>query len=209
MALTELWLESREQIEGKHVQQVIAFAGDGQLRDGSDAAAEFREFLAHVPSALLGEYADQCLRDRFDNSGLALQDIINQVGRRLGFDVDDGRYRGSKSEIGHDGLWRFPDGHAVIVEVKTTDAYRVSLDTIAAYRKALVVAGGVDEDHSSILVVVGRKDTGDLEAQIRGSQHAWDMRLISVDALLRLMILKEQVEDPQTVQRIYDILVPR
>ncbi len=40
---------------------------------------------------------------------------------------------------------------------------------------------------SSILIVVGRQDTGDLEAQVRGSRHAWEIRLISVDALLQLM----------------------
>jgi len=57
--------------------------------------------------------------------------------------------------------------------------------------------------------VVGREDTGDLEAQIRGSRHAWDIRLISVDGLLRLMILKEEVEDPDTVNRIHNILFPR
>jgi hypothetical protein len=57
--------------------------------------------------------------------------------------------------------------------------------------------------------VVGRKDTGDLEAQIRGSRHAWDMRLISVDALLRLMLLKQQVEDPAIIQKMYDLLIPR
>ena len=60
-----------------------------------------------------------------------------------------------------------------------------------------------------MLLVVGRQDTGDLEAQIRGSRHAWDVRIISVDALLRLMSIKEEVEDPQIVQRIHSILIPR
>jgi len=35
-----------------------------------------------------------------------------------------------------------------------------------------------------VLIVVGRQDTGELEAQIRGSRHAWDIRLISAEALL-------------------------
>ena len=52
-------------------------------------------------------------------------------------------------------------------------------------------------------------DTGDLEAQIRGSRYAWDIRIISVDALLRLMSIKEEVEDPTIVQRIHNILIPR
>jgi hypothetical protein len=116
--------------------------------------------------------------------------------------LDDGH-------IGYDGIWRFPDGHAVIIEVKTTDAYRIDLDTIAGYRKALIRQGSVQEQSSSMLIVVGREDTGDLEAQIRGSRHAWDMRLISVDSLMRLMALKEEVEEPRTIRRIYDILIPR
>jgi len=132
-----------------------------------------------------------------------------QAGRRLGFTVEDGRYRGQAGHIGYDGIWRFPDGHAVIIEVKTTDAYRIDLDTIAGYRRALIRQGSVQEQSSSMLIVVGREDTGDLEAQIRGSRHAWDMRLISVDSLMRLMVLKEEVEEPRTIRRIYDILIPR
>jgi hypothetical protein len=60
-----------------------------------------------------------------------------------------------------------------------------------------------------MLLIVGRQDTGDLEAQIRGSRHAWDVRIISVDALMRLMSIKEEVEDPQIVQRIHSVLIPR
>ena len=60
-----------------------------------------------------------------------------------------------------------------------------------------------------MLLVVGRQDTGDLEAQIRGSRYAWDIRIVSVDALLRLMKIKEEVEDPLIVQRIHSILIPR
>jgi len=78
----------------------------------------------------------------------------------------------------------------VIVEVKTTDAYRISLDTIAGYRTRLQEQDTVGKN-TSILLVVGREDTGELEAQVRGSRHAWDVRLISVDALVSLVKLKE------------------
>ena len=73
----------------------------------------------------------------------------------------------------------------------------------------MIKQGTILEDKSSVLIIAGRSDTGDLEAQIRGSRHAWDMRLISVDALVRLMLLKQQVEDPSTVQKMYDLLIPR
>ncbi len=209
MPLTELWLNSRSQLEDKHIQQIIAFAGDGFLRDGSSASNEFRDFLSHIPTSHLRKYTDQCLSEAFKDSGLALQDIVNEIGRRLGFLVHNGRYRGSSREIGFDGLWKLTYGHSIIVEVKTTDAFRIDLNTIAEYRRDLVQQSEVEESASSILIIVGRQDTGDLEAQIRGSRHAWDIRLISVDALIRLMTLKEEVEDPKIARRIYDILIPR
>ena len=62
--------------------------------------------------------------------------------------------------------------------------------------------------HNSVLIVVGRKDTGELEAQVRGSRHAWDMRLISVDSLVRLVKLKESTAAPDTGTKIRSLLVP-
>jgi hypothetical protein len=208
-SLKQLLESIRAQLEGKQVHQIIAFAGTGQLSDKTDTAAEFREFLGLVPSDYLARYADECLRESFSGSGFALQDVVNQIGKRLGYAVRDGRYRGSSNQVGFDGLWKFSDGHTVVVGVKTTDAYRIDLQKIANYRRELITSNQLSEDQSSILLVVGRQDTGDLEAQIRGSRHAWDVRLISVDAVLRLMFLKEKVDDPATIRKICDILKPR
>jgi hypothetical protein len=138
MALSDLWENSRQQLEGKHVQQIIAFAGDGHLRDGGAATDDFRNFLAQIPTSILQDYAEQCLTDSFTGSGLALQDVVNEIGRRLGYQVTSGRYRGGSGQIGFDGLWTLQDGHAIVVEVKTTDAYRIDLIVVADYRKALI-----------------------------------------------------------------------
>ena len=127
----------------------------------------------------------------------------------MGFKVEQGRYRGTSGEIGFDGLWHGPDDNSIVVEVKTTDAYRIDLNTVATYRKKLIAEKLIVEGKSSILVVVGRTDTGDLEAQVRGSRHAWDIRLISVDSLLRLMRLKEQLEDPTIIEKIRRVLMPQ
>ena len=208
MSLVELWQTSPSQFHDKHVQQIIAFAGSGRLQDGTEASADFRAFLGHLPSGTLSRYANECLTGKFDDGGFALQDVVNQVGRRLGFDTEDGRYRGVVGQSGHDGLW-LAHGQAIIVEVKTTDAYRIDLDRIADYRLQIIRLGRVPERNTSILLVVGRQDTGDLEAQIRGSRHAWDIRVISVDALLRLMTLKETVDDPQILKKTLGILTPR
>ena len=209
MPLLDLWTKDPEQLKGKQVQQLIAFAGAGRLLDDSPCSAEFRAFLERVSPESLSAYSDQCLTQSFQDSGLALQDIVNEIGSRLGARVTPGRYRGTSKHVGYDGLWVFESGHALIVEVKTTDAYRIALDTIAEYRLALVASQTVSEAKSSILLVVGRQDTGDLEAQIRGSRYAWDIRIISVEWLCQLMTIRVRVEDPASVRRIHDILVPR
>jgi hypothetical protein len=209
MTLVNLWANEKSQLPDKTIQQIMAFAGDGQLRDGSEASKEFREFLDVVSSKFLKKYAEQCLQESFNNSGFALQDIVNQIGIRLGFNVTYGRYRGTSGQIGFDGIWKYPDGKVIISEVKTTDAYRINLENIALYRDNLVAEKQIPIKGSSILIIVGRSDTGDLEAQIRGSRHSWDIRLISVDALIRLMLLKEEVDSPEIIRRIHTILIPR
>jgi hypothetical protein len=210
MALLDLLRKSPDQVKDKQVQQLIAFAGAGKLVDDSDCSAEFRAFLGSVSSSNLKNYAEQCLNQTFTDSGLALQDVVNEIGSRLGAEVTPGRYRGTSKHLGFDGLWKFANGHAIVVEVKTTDAYRIDLNTIADYRRALIDNGTIgNKDASSMLLIVGRQDTGDLEAQMRGSRYAWDIRIISVDALLRFLSIKEEVEDPQIIQRIHSILVPR
>lgn len=120
MALLDLWSKTPEQLKDKQVRQLIAFAGDGRLLDDSPCSVEFRSFLASVPSENLAAYSGHCLGDTFQDSGLALQDIVNEIGSRIGATVTPGRYRGNVKHTGNDGLWVFPSGHAVIIEVKTT-----------------------------------------------------------------------------------------
>ena len=210
MALTSFWLSSEKELATKHIQAMVGLAGDGRLRDASPAAVEFREFLSVVPLGQLSRYATECLGDeKFGDGGRALQDIINEVGRRLGFNVENGLYQGKIGAVGFDGLWSSKDGNAIIVEVKTTDTYSIGLDTLANYRRALIEHGKAKAERSSILIVVGRTDTGSWEAQVRGSRHAWDIRLISVQALLRLMEIKHELDDPSVIERIQTVLRPR
>lgn len=182
-------------------------AGDGNLKDGSSCSDELRKYLAEAESAKLGTYIEHCLESGFSKSGYVFQDLVNELGRRLDYKVTNGRYQGTVSEIGHDGIWVSPEGQTIIAEVKTTDAYRIPLDTIAGYRQKLLAANKTASP-SSILILVGRQDTGELEQQIRGSRHAWDIRLISADALMKLVQLKENSEDSETGGKIRSLLTP-
>jgi hypothetical protein len=205
--LVDLWKSSPATISQFTIEQVVTTAGDGSLRDESLSSRELREYLREVRSERLFEYIDGCLTRGFSKSGAVLQDLINELGRRLDYEVENGLYQGRSNAVGFDGIWRSPDGHALVVEVKTTDAYRINLDTIAGYREALVGCNKITKQ-SSILVVVGRSDTGDIEAQVRGSKHAWDIRLISADALVKLVSLKESTDEEETVFKIQSLLKP-
>ncbi len=207
MPLLAFWASNPQAVEELTIEQVVASAGDGALKDGSLCSRELREYVAQIPSGKIAGYIDHCLSSGFGRSGMVLQDLINELGRRLDYDVTSGRYQGTQNAIGFDGIWVSPEGHTIVAEVKTTDAYRISLDTIAGYRDKLVASNRISGP-SSILIVVGREETGELEAQVRGSRHAWDIRLISADSLIKLVQLKENAEAPDTGRKIRSLLTP-
>ena len=202
-------LDNLDTLEKRRVEQIVAICGNGKLSDGSECSDQFRGFLENVPSRILRKFADECLdgtNPRNSNTGLILQDVANEVGKRLEFDVEHGFYRGSPSRIGYDGLWN-SNSFSFVIEVKTSDL-SVKMENIARYRDRLIESDKIDERMSSVLIVLGRQDTGDLEAQIRGSKHAWDIRLIGIDALFRLLEIKEELSDPNTMYQIVELLKP-
>jgi len=208
MPLISIWQSNPAAIGQSSIEQVVAMAGDGNLKDGSHCSVELREYFGQVQSTTtLAAYIEHCLSSSFSKSGFVLQNLVNELGRRLDYKVENGRYQGTPIAVGYDGIWTGAESHSIIVEVKTTDAYRISLDTVAAYRQKLIDTGKV-AGSSSILIVVGREDTGELEAQIRGSRHAWDIRLISADALVKLVQLKEDSDGPDTGKKIRSLLIP-
>lgn len=166
-------------------------------------------FLSLVPAGHLVTYIDQCLEKNqktWAPKGVVLQDIINELGRRLEFAVEPGLYQGVSGKVGFDGLWIGDDGFAMVVEAKTSDGFPIHLETVANYRRQLISAGKIG-DNSSMLMVVGLGHTGNLEAQIRGSRWAWDTRMISMHALAKLVALKEQA-GAETVKKIHALLRP-
>ncbi len=207
MSLIELAAKEPEKFANYTIEQIVSICGDGRLRDNSEASSQFRIYLTLQPSTKLKDYANYCLAEVFEKKGFVLQDIVNEIGRRLGYKVTNGIYQGKSTEIGFDGLW--DDGQReLIVEVKTTDAYRINLDTLFKYGQKLNADLRFSDKERQCLIVVGRQDTGDLEAQVRGSRYAWSVRLISVDALIRLMFINEEVDDISLVKKIRQILLP-
>lgn len=207
MPLLSIWQSNPDAVNEFSIEQIVTSAGDGVLLDGSVCSSELTTYLSEAASEKLADYVKHCLSSKFDKGGMVLQDLINEFGRRLDYDVRNGRYQGTANAIGFDGIWTGPDGHSIVIEVKTTDAYRISLDMLAGYRDRLIGAKEIGTE-TSILLVVGRQDTGELEAQVRGSRHAWDVRIVSAESLIKLVQLKENSEDPETVRKIRSVLLP-
>ncbi len=200
--LLDIWRATKETVLKMNLEQIVSNAGT--LKDGSEASADFRQFLQEVDSHKLAEYATFCIENK--HYGEVLQDIVNEIGRRLGFTVENGRYAGVRNEIGFDGIWT-SDKENLIIEVKTTAAYTIKLDVIATYRDKLAKSGKVRED-SPILMVIGRDDTEALEAQVRGSRHAWSIRIIGIDALIKLMEVNLSTSSKEVTEKIHTILKP-
>jgi hypothetical protein len=207
MPLLSFFASNPDAVAQLTIEQVVVNAGDGVLKDNSTCSQELRSYFGQIPTATIAGYINHCLENSFVKGGIVLQDLINELGRRLDYEVENGRYQGVTNAIGFDGLWKSSEAHSLIVEVKTTDAYRLSLDTLAGYHSKLDGAGQL-EPTSSVLIVVGRQDTGELEAQIRGSRHAWDVRVISAEALIKLVTIKENSEAAETGLKIRSILTP-
>lgn len=207
MPLLAFFGSNPEAVAELTIEQIVSNAGDGVLKDQSVCSQELRAYFGQIPTATIGRYIDHCLEFSFPKNGMVLQDLVNELGRRLDYEVGNGRYQGVSNAIGFDGLWASPEAHSLVIEVKTTDVYRLSLDTLAGYRGKLADANQL-QTTSSILIVVGRQDTGELEAQIRGSRHAWDVRVVSAEALIKLVTIKENSEAPETGLKIRSVLTP-
>lgn len=207
MPLIDIFENRPETLENMSLQQIVMLAGDGKLKDGEESQKEFQKYLSLVDPNKLIKYAQYCLDNVFPDSGFFLQDVVNEVGRRLQFEVTNGRYRGIRNENGYDGLWKSSTGISYVVETKTTSAYTIQLETIARYREGLIEEGQLDKN-SAILFVVGRQETQGLEQQIRGSRFAWSMRVVGVDALLKLMQVNLFSFPDKVARQVHEIFKP-
>ena len=210
MSLVDDWNSKRGEIASKNIHQIVSYAGDRHLKDGNYTSRELRDFLSVVGSNELTGYVRQCMEDKSNpETPFVFQDIVNEAGRRLGFEVEPGLYQGVHGrENNYDGLWKSGDGFSLLVEVKTSTTYTIPLEKIVGYVDKLTNEKKVISEKTSVLIVVGRGSTAALEQQIRGSRYAWDVRVISADSLLSLVDIKESLDTPDTEEKILAVLRP-
>jgi hypothetical protein len=174
----------------------------GELNDSSEpgsASTRFRKYLRERVQQVsdVRLYVNDALGKSGDQFNKALQDLINHIGSLLGFTVQYGRYRGVRKQIGFDGLWQSPTGRTLVVETKTTDVYTVKTATLLGYINDLVSDGRLKNPSEALgLYVYGRFDsqTNQLENAIIVEGRQNQLRVISVEALLNLLELKQEYE---------------
>src|SRR4051812_29730172 len=138
MSILSFFDHDQKLFDEKNVEQIVTLCGDGKLKNKSSTSEEFKSLLARFDSSKLSACISYCLENSSKDSGLVLQDLVNELGKRLDFEVTNGLYQGVRDGIGFDGIWKRVDGYSIVIEVKTTDTYRINLDTIANYRKKLI-----------------------------------------------------------------------
>jgi hypothetical protein len=176
---------------------VLKLVGPVDDTAGEHSARErFRTYLQDsvTEAGVLRDYTEICINTSGLQYARAFQDLVNHCGRLLGFTVEFGRYQGSHTEIGHDGLWQSSTGLCLVVEVKTTDAFTIQTSTLLGYIDKLIEQKKIaDRDHALGLYVVGRLDASlnQLKDAIVAQKLMHQLRIASVDTLLSLVELTD------------------
>lgn len=209
--LINAWKETQKKFT-MSLKQAVNIAGDGML-DNAESIGELREFFQMIDlqtmERFLGECCSKDKKYKFDTRGYAFQDLVNEMGRRLGYNVQHGLYRGKKNEIGFDGLWKSDDGYFIVMESKTSDDYSISVESVIGYRDQLVVDRKVPKKKCSILIVYGRDDKHALRNTVKGSDEAKNIRLISATALFQLVKLYSESKSSVIAKQVNSMMKPK
>lgn len=97
----------------------------------------------------------------------------------------------------------------LLVETKTSSSHRIELRKLADGRRRFVARQSIEDEACSTLIVIAEEDTEELEAQVRGSRSAWEVRLLGVESLYKLLSIRESQDDETIERRIQNMLVPQ
>jgi hypothetical protein len=182
------------------LRQILNLVGKLTDLSGIETPRErFRAFLRDNVQEVgqIRDYIEECLRLTGDQYNRALQDLVNHLGSLLGFEVQFGRYKGVKGEMGFDGHWKSPLGSHIVVEVKTTETYAIKTATLVGYVDELISRKKIPAwDKALGLYVVGRPDPEirQLENAIIAEKRMNQLRIISVESLLSLAEMMYEFE---------------
>jgi len=196
------------------IKDVLNLIG-GELKDDTEAVARFREFIEKEKwtTDILGKWLNECVEGgsgAHDPYNRVFQDIIISIGKRLGFNIEYGRYGGKAGEDNFDGLWKREDKSTLILEVKTSTWPIGSIGQLGDYIEKLEK----QDDNENIfgLYVIGKGDVQPLIEQILGSKFKDRIRILLYSDLIELLKLKEDLEpvvgEKEAISKVQNLLLP-
>jgi len=169
------------------VRAVLPAIGDpAAAADAVSARDRFRTFLSeHVTTAhALRYYVDEALPQFADDPQvrLAMEELVDHAGRLLGFEV-------ARDDEWTWSVWRSPGKARLIVRVDRAAGAAASLGQFARQRDIVALAEGDSplEHMTGLTVVCGELQRRLLEDAVVVRRAADHMRLVTIDALMRLV----------------------
>lgn len=191
------------------LDRIVNLAGD--WTDESRASEQFREIIEDEQTTTeeIEAYLQEAINgsERYHNK--ALQDLVNNIGRRLGFEVEYGVYQGRSDTIGFDGHWisTATDGEThIVVESKTTTTYSIDPGQAGEYMTELVEEHGVDRGQVYGLYVIGEGNVETVSQTVLGSNYRDRIRVITAQRLLDLLEIQE--DSGLRHDQVVDVLLP-
>ena len=191
------------------LERIVSLAGD--WKDESRASQQFREIIEDEQTTTeeIESYLQEAIEGSESYHNRALQDLVNNIGRRLGFKVEYGIYQGVSGTIGYDGHWvsTATDGEThLVVETKKSTAFSIGPEQAGDYMEELVENEGLDRGQVYGLYVVGNGDVETVSQTILGSKYRDRMRVITAQRLLDL--LEIQADSGLRHDQVVDVLLP-
>jgi len=191
------------------LDRIVNLAGD--WTDGSRASEQFREIVEDEQTTTeeIEAYLQEAIGGSEQYHNKALQDLVNNIGRRLGFEVEYGVYQGRSDTIGYDGRWistATDDDTHLVVETKTNTAYSIDPGQAGEYMAELVDEHEVDRGQVYGLYVIGEGDVETVSQTVLGSQYRDRMRVITAQRLLDLLEIQE--DSGLRHDQVVDVLLP-
>jgi hypothetical protein len=177
------------------LSQVLDLVGKLDDDPGPDTPAHrFRRYLEKniTTGGEVRDLVEECLRNHGDQYNRALQDLVNHVGRLLGFEVNYGRYAGVKGEVGFDGHWISPTGFHIVVETKSSEVFPIDTSVLLDYINKLISMKKIPSWDDVIgLYVIGRPSNKvhQLENTIVAEKRTEHLRVVSAESLITLLEL--------------------
>lgn len=169
-----------------NVKCLLDRCGDGRLLDGNDKSLKFRNNISICDNYKLINYIEQCHGENFEDRYKVYQDLVCEVGKRIGFSVVFGKYsRGGKNSPSYDGLW-LSDILDIVIEAKRSDSQPILMEKYKNYYESCLSNGSI-KNGSIFLFVVGEFGDSDIESMIRGTRDSHNFRWVSSSSLVKLL----------------------